>query len=89
MYLNNIDQHSQQVDEFYKQYKEEQMTEKDYRLLKGVFSCEELKNDELQSIRNEMDRWTESDISSSHFIQTVPYSNTSMEKSSSTYKGKG
>ena len=56
MYLNNIDQHSQQVDEFYKQYKEEQMTEKDYRLLKGVFSNEELRNDELQSIRNEMDR---------------------------------
>ena len=89
IYLNKIDGHKLQVDEFFKQYKEELMTEKDFRLLKGVFCNEDLQNEELQSIRTGIFRWNESDISSTHFIQSVPYPDTAINNESSIDKGKG
>ena len=48
-----LDSHQEEVNKFFRSYLEEKFTNKDYKLLKGVFCNEDLKNNELQMINYE------------------------------------
>ena len=48
-----IESHQNQVNRFFRSYMEEKLTAKDFRLLKGVFSNEDLNNNELGMIKYE------------------------------------
>ena len=76
--MSKIDSHVKDVNNFFNQYLDEQITAKDYRLLKGVFWDEELRNEELQAIKGNFPQLEESDISTTHFVQSVPYTNTKL-----------
>ena len=53
---NMIDSHHEEVNKFFKSYLKEKFTAKDYKLLKGVFWDEDLKNNELDLINNEEEK---------------------------------
>ena len=48
--LSKVKVSNQNIDKFFKNYLREQFTAKDYRLLKGVFCEDDLKNEELEVI---------------------------------------
>ena len=64
-----IELHHTHVNEFFRSYLEEKFTAKDYRLLKGVFWEQDLKNDELKLIYSE-DKNSEDSMSSNYPIRT-------------------
>ena len=74
--ISKIDLHVKDVNDFFDQYLKEQITAKDYRLLKGTFWDEELRNEELQAISGDIYQIDESEISGAHFAQIVPYAST-------------
>ena len=64
---NKVKEHVQKVDGYFNDFTVEQMTVKNYRLLKGVYSNESLKYQEAHTLHSEMYRWNESDVNSTHF----------------------
>ena len=48
-----VESHQKEVNRFFRSYMEEKLTAKDFRLLKGVFSNEDLDNNELDLIEYE------------------------------------
>ena len=48
-----IDLHHEEVEKFFRSYLEEKFTAKDYKLLKGVFCDEDLKDNEMDLINLE------------------------------------
>ena len=81
--FSKVDSHIENIDKFFAQYLEEQLTARDYRLIKGVFWDEDLTNDELQLIKVDEYEWDESETSISHYIQPVPHASTNIWMESS------
>ena len=68
---SNLDLHSMNVDNFFEKYVEENLCSKDYRLLKGVFWDEDLRNDELKALNYDINRSEDSEISNNNLALQV------------------
>ena len=72
---NKINSYKTEVNKFFDKYLEEQMSAKDYRLLKGVFSNQDLSNEELRIIMPQRnDSEDEIDMISIASIDPIPNS---------------
>ena len=67
-----VDYHVIQIEKFFNSYLEEKFSAKDYRLLKGVFWSEDLKNDELNILMPDKNNSEEFSQNSLPSIENIP-----------------
>ena len=76
--VSQIKDHDTAIKKFFDKYLKQQLNDKDYRLLKGVYWGENLTDDELEKIMFDKYRSCESEINSLHLVEPARYVNATL-----------